>query len=62
MSKSVKNSLYFTESAPTLKKLKIHVETLHSTKLKEEKAAKGKGKPSTKGRSTVKMDLDKVRN
>jgi len=42
--------------APTLKKLKIHVETLHSTKVREQNAkTKGKGK---KG-STVKMDLTK---
>ena len=43
---------------PNLKKLKLHIEGLHSAKLKEEKAskksvAKGKGK-------SVKMDLDKV--
>jgi len=43
--------------APTLKKIKIHVETLHSTKLKEEKASKGK-KGGKKG-SSVKMDLEK---
>jgi hypothetical protein len=42
----------------TLKKVKIQVEALHSAKLKDEKAAKTK-KP-TKGRSTVKMDLQKV--
>ena len=42
--------------APTLKKVKIHVETLHSTKVRESNAkTKGKGK---KG-STVKMDLTK---
>jgi len=42
--------------APTLKSIKIHVETLHSKKVKEQNAkAKGKGK---KG-STVKMDLAK---
>ena len=44
--------------APNLKQVKIHVETLHSTKIKEQKSAKkGTGK---KG-STVKMDLSKVR-
>lgn len=42
--------------APQLKQVKIHVETLHSTKIKEQNnAKKGKGK---KG-STVKMDLSK---
>jgi translation initiation factor 3 subunit J len=42
--------------APHLKQVKIHVETLHSTKIKEQNSAKkGKGK---KG-STVKMDLSK---
>jgi len=45
--------------AATLKKIKIHVETLHSTKMKEEKASKG-GKKGGKARSTVKMDLQKV--
>ena len=49
----------FTVQAATLKKIKIHVETLHSTKMKEEKASKG-GKKGGKGRSTVKMDLQKV--
>jgi len=44
-------------SAPTLKKVKIHVETLHSTKVKDENA-KAKGKKGKKG-STVKMDLTK---
>ena len=44
--------------ATHLKQIKIHVETLHSTKVKEQNSAKkGKGK---KG-STVKMDLSKVR-
>lgn len=43
-------------TAPTLKQVKIHVETLHSTKVREQNAkSKGKGK---KG-STVKMDLTK---
>lgn len=45
--------------ATTLKKIKIHVETLHSTKMKEEKASKAGGKKGGKGRSNVKMDLDK---
>ena len=43
----------------SLKKLKLHIESLHSAKLKEEKASKSKLK--TKGKS-VKMDLEKVRN
>ena len=43
----------------TLKKVKIHVETLHTTKSKEEKAATKGGKKKGKG-STVKMDLNKV--
>lgn len=42
----------------TLKKVKIHVETLHTTKSKEEKAATKGGKKKGKG-STVKMDLNK---
>ena len=50
---------HFTVQAATLKKIKIHVETLHSTKMKEEKASKG-GKKGGKARSTVKMDLQKV--
>ena len=40
-----------------LKKVKLHIEGLHSAKLKEEKAAKSKQKG--KGKS-VKMDLVKV--
>ena len=51
---------HFTVQAATLKKIKIHVETLHSTKMKEEKASKG-GKKGGKARSTVKMDLQKVK-
>jgi len=42
----------------TLKKVKLQVEALHSAKLKDEKAIKTK--KATKGRSTVKMDLEKV--
>jgi len=40
----------------SLRKLKLHIDGLHSAKLKEEKAAKSKQK--TKGK-TVKMDLEK---
>jgi len=50
--------LSLDQPAANLKKLKIHIETLHSTKLKEEKASKGK-KPGSKARGTVKMDLSK---
>ena len=41
-----------------MKKVKLNIESLHSAKLKEEKALKS-GKKSVKGKS-VKMDLDKV--
>jgi len=41
----------------SLKKLKLHIESLHSAKLKEEKASKSK-KSVGKGKS-VKMDLEK---
>jgi len=41
----------------SLKKVKLNIESLHSAKLKEEKALKS-GKKSVKGKS-VKMDLDK---
>jgi hypothetical protein len=50
--------VFVAVNVATLKKVKIQVEALHSAKLKDEKAAKTK-KP-TKGRSTVKMDLQKV--
>jgi len=43
---------------PTLKKVKIHVEGLHSTRLKEEKANKNKKVKGSKGTS-LKNDLDK---
>ncbi len=42
----------------TLKKVKLQVDALHSAKLKDEKA--NKSKKTAKGRSTVKMDLEKV--
>lgn len=42
---------------PTLKKIKMNVEAIHSTKLKEEKAAKSK-KAGKKG-GAIKMDLTK---
>ena len=50
----------FPVNAATLKKVKIQVENLHTVKLKDEKAAKSK-KPAAKGRTTVKMDLEKVK-
>ena len=43
----------------SLKKVKLNIESLHSAKLKEEKASKSKIKGKGKGGS-VKMDLDKV--
>jgi len=46
-------------TAPSLKSIKIHVETLHSKKLKEEKASKSKKGGSGKARTSVKMDLEK---
>lgn len=51
--------LTLDQSASTLKKIKIHVETLHSTKSKEEKAATKGGKKGKSKGSTVKMDLTK---
>ena len=44
---------------PSLKRVKIHVEGLHSTRLKEEKASKSKQKKGT-GKASLKSDLDKV--
>ena len=49
---------FLSVNTASLKKVKLNIESLHSAKLKEEKAskksvAKGKGK-------SVKMDLDKV--
>lgn len=43
----------------TLKKIKMHVEGLHTAKTKEEKAAKPKQKAKGGKMSTVKMDLEK---
>ena len=45
-------------SVPTLKKVKIHVEGMHSTRLKEEKSKTKK--PVGKGKTSLKNDLDKV--
>ena len=54
------HSSFFPVNVAGLKKVKLQVEALHSAKLKDEKAAKSK-KPGKGGRTTVKMDLDKVR-
>ena len=52
--------IYFLSvNTTSLKKVKLNIESLHSAKLKEEKALKS-GKKSVKGKS-VKMDLDKVK-
>ena len=50
---------FLSVNTASLKKVKLNIESLHSAKLKEEKALKS-GKKSVKGKS-VKMDLDKVR-
>ena len=52
-------SFIFKVNTASLKKLKLHIESLHSAKLKEEKASKSKLKGG-KGKS-VKMDLEKVK-
>ena len=51
--------LFLSVNTTSLKKVKLNIESLHSAKLKEEKALKS-GKKSVKGKS-VKMDLDKVK-
>ena len=51
-------SIILLVNTASLKKVKLNIESLHSAKLKEEKALKS-GKKSVKGKS-VKMDLDKV--
>jgi len=56
----VKN-LCMSLNVQTLKKCKTHVEAFHSAKLKEEKAAAGKGKKG-KGKSSVKMERDSTTN
>ena len=52
------NKVFISVNVAALKRVKLQVESLHSAKLKDEKASKSK-KPA-KGRTTVKMDLDKV--
>jgi len=54
----VTKDLALDMTIPTLKKVKIHVEGLHSTRLKEEKANKNKKSKGSKGTS-LKNDLDK---
>merc|ERR1712038_678782 len=54
-------NLCMSLNVQTLKKCKTHVEAFHSAKLKEEKAATGKGKKG-KGKSSVKMERDSTTN
>jgi len=54
---SITKDLVLDMTVPTLKKVKIHVEGMHSTRLKEEKS-KSK-KPAGKGKTSLKNDLDK---
>jgi len=54
---SITKDLVIDMTVPTLKKVKIHVEGMHSTRLKEEKS---KSKPKVgKGKTSLKNDLDK---
>jgi len=54
---SITKDLVIDMSVPTLKKVKIHVEGMHSTRLKEEKSKTKK--PAAKGKTSLKNDLDK---
>jgi len=54
---SITKDLVIDMSVPTLKKVKIHVEGMHSTRLKEEKSKTKK--PVGKGKTSLKNDLDK---
>jgi len=45
-------------SVATLKKVKLHAEAFHSTKLKEEKATAAKAKKGKPSKSTLKFDTD----
>jgi len=56
---TVTKDLALDMPVPSLKKVKIHVEGLHSTRLKEEKASKNKKAKGTAGRTSLKNDLDK---
>jgi len=53
----VKN-LCMSLTVPTLKKVKLHVEAFHSTKLKEDKATAAKAKKGKTTKSTLKFDTD----
>jgi len=55
---SVTKDLAIDLPVPSLKRVKIHVEGLHSTRLKEEKASKSKQKQKA-GKASLKSDLDK---
>ncbi len=47
-------------NASTIKKIKLNLDALHSTKLKEEKAAKAKAAKSKKVGGSLRMDTNKV--
>merc|ERR1712165_78559 len=55
-------SLCMSLNVQTLKKCKTHVEAFHSAKLKEEKAATGKGKKGKSPLKSLKMDRDSTTN
>lgn len=55
---SITKDVVIDMSVPTLKKVKIHVEGMHSTRLKEEKS-KTKKSVAGKGKTSLKNDLDK---
>merc|ERR1712038_803495 len=55
-------SLCMSLNVQTLKKCKTHVEAFHSAKLKEEKAATGKGKKGKNPLKSLKMDRDSTTN
>jgi len=56
---TVTKDLALDMPVPSLKRVKIHVEGLHSTRLKEEKAVKSKKNKATTGKASLKNDLDK---
>ena len=55
-------NLCMSLNVQTLKKCKTHVEAFHSAKLKEEKAATGKGKKGKNPLKSLKMDRDSTTN
>ena len=55
-------NLCMSLNVQTLKKCKTHVEAFHSAKLKEEKAAGGKGKKGKGKGTSLKMDRDSTTN